>query len=109
MFAEGALHLLQLGHQIRLRVLATGRVAKQKVDLVPDRRLIRLVTNRSRVGIVLAADHFNTEPFGPNAELLDSCGAKSVSRRQQNTMSILSASRTDSSRGELKITSQFGC
>src|SRR6266404_234858 len=97
-FAEGAFHLLQLGHQIRYRVLATGRIAKQKVDLVPDRRLIRLVTNRSRVGIVLAADHFDTKPFGPNAELLDSCGAKSVSRRQHHTMSIL-----------LKITSQFGC
>src|SRR5207244_5232627 len=83
-FAESALYFLQLGHEIRFCVLAAGRVAKQKLDLVLQGRLIRVVTKRSRVGAVLAADHFNPEPFRPNIELLDCSSAKSIGGGQHD-------------------------
>ena len=73
-----------------------GGIAQKKVDLASCSRLIRFVTKCSWISIVLSADHFNAESFGPNTKLFNSSSAKSVGRRQQNTMSIL-----------LKMTSEF--
>src|ERR1700687_6401059 len=77
-FAESAFHLLELGQEIRFGVLTTSRVAKQKVDFVLRGRLIGVVTKRSRVGAVLAANHFNAESLCPDIKLLDRSSAKSV-------------------------------
>ena len=100
LFPKRALHFFQLGHEICFCVHSAGRIADQKLDLALDRRLIRFVTKRSRIGVVLPANHFNAEPFGPNAKLFDGRRAKCVGCRQQDTVSIL-----------LKITSEFrrGC
>src|SRR6266567_6034496 len=96
LFAKRALHFFQLGHEIRFCVHSAGRIADQKLDLALDRRLICFVAKCCRIGVVLPADHFNAESFGPNAKLLDSCGAKSVGCSQQDPMSTL-----------LKIMSEF--
>src|SRR5437762_5914117 len=100
LFPKRALHFFQLGHEIRFCMHSAGRIADQKLDLALDRRLIRFVTKRSRICVVLPANHFNADPFGPNAELFDGRRAKCVGCRQQDTVSIL-----------LKITSEFrrGC
>src|SRR6266446_6366332 len=95
MFAKRALHLLKLGHQICLCVLPPGGIAQKKVDFASRSDLIRFVTKRRRISIVLASNHFNAEPFGPNAELFDGSGAKSVACRQQNSMSIHSTGAQD--------------
>src|SRR6266496_5968161 len=76
--AERAFHLVQLGHEICLGVLAASRIAKQKVDLARCRRLICFVTKRRWVGAVLAASHFKSESFGPNIKLLYRRSAKGV-------------------------------
>src|SRR5204863_1330817 len=48
-FAERAFHFLQLGHDVRFGMLATSSVTKQPVDFVLHCRLVRFVTERSRV------------------------------------------------------------
>ena len=95
-FAKSAFHLLQLGYKVRFCVHPAGGIAQKKVDLPSCSRLICFVAERGRISIVLSADHFNAESFGPNTKLFNSCSAKSVGRRQQDAMSIL-----------LKITSEF--
>src|SRR5256885_1975836 len=88
LFSEGALHLLQLSHQVCFCVHSASGVAQKKVDVAAGGRLIRFVTQRSRIGIVLASNHFDAEPFCPNLKLFNCCGAKSIGCREQYTMSI---------------------
>src|SRR5438309_2236169 len=45
-------------------------------------------TKRGRVGAVLAADHFNSEPLCPNIELLNRSSAKRVGSRQHYALPI---------------------
>ena len=97
-FAESAFDLLQLGYQIYFRVHSAGGVAQEKFDLALGGRLICFVTKCGRIGIILALNHFDPEPFCPDAKLLDGSGAKSVGCCQQYTMSIV-----------LKTMSQFRC
>src|SRR5439155_25324082 len=80
-FAERTFYFLELGHQIRFGVLAASRIAKQKVDLAFGRGLICFITKRGWIGTVLAANHFNSESFGPDIKLLDRRSAKRVSCR----------------------------
>src|SRR4029453_7417852 len=98
LFAKSAFPLLQLGHQVFFCLHSAGRVAQEKLNAPFRRRLIRFVAKGSRVAIVLAADHFNAEAFGPNTKLFDRCAPKSVCRRQQYAMSVF-----------LKVTSQLRC
>ena len=78
-FAESAFYFLQLGHQVCFRVLAAGGVAKQKIDLAFRCRLIRFVTKRGGIGVVLPANYFDAETFCPNVQLLDRRSARNVS------------------------------
>ena len=88
LFRQAAFHFRQLRHQIAFRVEPAGGVAKKELDVLPIGRFVGFVAKRSRVGVVLSADHFHAEPFRPNSELLDRRGAKSVRRRQHHAVAI---------------------
>src|SRR5438046_3444968 len=77
-FGERAFHFFKLSHQIRFGVLSTSRIAKQKVDLPTGCRLICFVTKRGWICAVLAANHFESESFGPNIKLLYRRSAKRI-------------------------------
>src|SRR5262245_37985813 len=88
-FAESAFYLLELGHQICFRVLATSGVAKQEIDLLLRCPLMRFVTKRRGICTVLAANYFNAESFCPDVELLDSRRAKRVCGREHDRMAFM--------------------
>ena len=96
--AECAFHLFQFSHQICFRVLTTSSVAEQKLHLAIGRALVRFITKCGRICTVLTANDFDSNPFGPNVELLDRSCAKSVGGSQDDTFALL-----------LQIMRQFRC
>jgi hypothetical protein len=59
---ESAFHLFKLGHQILFRVQSAGRVTKQKVSLAFCGCLIRFITKRGWICVVLSLNHFDAQP-----------------------------------------------
>lgn len=89
-------HFLQLGHKIRFGMLTAGRVANQEIGFSFRRRLIGLVAERGRIGMVLGSDHFQAKTFRPNSKLFDRSGAECIGSSENDSMSML-----------LKIVRQF--
>src|SRR6266404_7307197 len=106
-FGQSAFHFLELGHQVALGMQTAGGVAEQKINLVVRRFLIRIVTKCSWIRAVLTFHHFNAEAIRPDSKLFNGCGPERIGGGEQHGMSMLSASRTDSSGGEFQIMGQF--
>src|SRR6266581_5258020 len=88
-FGQGAFHFLELSHQIAFGVQTAGGVAEQKINLVVDRSLIRIVTKRSWIRAVLTLHHFNAEAIRPNSKLFDGGGPERIGGGEQHGMSML--------------------
>ena len=89
LFREAPFHFAELRHQIAFRVQPAGGIAEKKIDLTFRGGLIRLITKRRGIGVVLTANHFHAEALGPNSKLLDGGGAKCVGGGEQHATSIL--------------------
>ena len=67
---------------------ASGGVTKQELDVAAFGGLVGLVTKRCGIRVVLPADHFDLQAFGPDGELLDGRGTEGVGRCEQHGVAV---------------------
>ena len=70
--------LLQLLHEVDLRVEATGGVDEYEIGAAPARGVHRVEDDRAGVGALLAADEVDADALGPRPELLGRRGPERV-------------------------------
>ena len=85
---EHALDLLQLLHQVALRVQAAGGVGDQHVDAARLRRLQRVEDHRGRVRARGLRDDRHAVALAPDLQLLDGGGAERVARGEHDLAAL---------------------
>jgi len=81
-------HLLELGHQVVLRVQPTGGVDQHHVEPAPDRAGESIVDHRRRIGAGSGAQDLRSRALGPHFELLDRGGAERVGGHEQRAAAL---------------------
>src|SRR5581483_5541455 len=84
----GAPHLLELGHQVRLRAETTCRVHDDVISFAGGCGLQRIEQNPRRVSPRLRPDYLGASALSPYFELLDSCGPESVGSAEQDGLAV---------------------
>ena len=87
--AEHALHLLQLLHQVALRVQATRGVGDQHVGAARLRGLHRVEDDGGGVGARGLRDHRHAVALAPDLQLLDRGRAERVARREHDLAALV--------------------
>src|SRR5574341_2586835 len=86
---EDALHLSKLVHEIRLRMEPPRSIDQKYINLPGLRRSKPVERDRRRVGPVAVADHLDTDPIGPDLQLIDRRSAKGIGRHEQGHFATL--------------------
>ena len=81
---DDAAQLLQLLHEVRLRVQAAGGVDEHEVGAAARRRRHRVEHDRAGIGAFLAAHELAAGALGPEPELIGGRGAERVGRREHD-------------------------
>lgn len=63
---------------------ATGGINQEKIGAFSARSFKSAIGKPRRIGTLPAAHHRHAHPLAPDRELLHSCGAEGVARREQN-------------------------
>ena len=81
LLGDDAADLLQLAHEVRLRVQPAGGVHDEHVEAAGLGFFAGIVGHAGRVAALLAFDDVAAEPLAPDRELLDGGGAESIAGR----------------------------
>ena len=82
--ADDAAHLGELGHQVRARVQAPGRVHQHDVDLAGEGRLHAVERDGRRIGTRCLPHQDRARSLGPHGELLDGGRPERIGRHEEN-------------------------
>src|SRR6266511_1782346 len=87
--ADDAIDLLQLAHQVCLRVQSAGGVNDQNVKVARLRLLAGIVGDAGRIAALLALDDLAAGAFDPDGQLLDRRGAERIAGGDQYLLALL--------------------
>ena len=89
--ADDAVDLLQLAHQVGLRVQPAGGVHDQHVELPGLGLLAGVVGHAGRVAALLVLDDLAAEPLAPDGQLLDGGRPEGVAGRHHHLLAFFLA------------------
>ena len=86
---DDAVDLLQLAHQVRLRVQPAGGVHDEHVEAARLGLLAGVVGHAGRVAALLVLDDLAADPLAPDGQLLDGRGAEGVAGGDHHLLALL--------------------
>ena len=85
---RGAAHLVQLGHQIRFSVQASGGINDYVVHFAGLRGLQGIVQDGGGIASLLRLDNFCVATLAPDFELLNGCSPEGVGGAEQDGFAV---------------------
>src|SRR5262249_24516130 len=89
--ANDAVNLVQLAHQVGLRVQPAGGVHDQHVELLGDGAFAGVVGDTGRVTALLVLHNLAADALAPDRQLLDGRGAKGVAGGDHDFFAVVLA------------------